>query len=130
MSVHEDDKCGEDFSDLAKHLTSHIQKKHVNDAIGQLERCKEARINAANYHGEMNNSHTYIYKLVDYLQDCIAEIHKTIKFAEVYGGTTTIIYEDSSPKRFILELNVRGGKRVYTIKARGYDYTDFPNKTL
>lgn len=127
MSVHSGDACGDDFSDLAKTLTVSIREKKVSTAMAQLERCKEARLDAAAHHGNMNNAHVVPYNLIQQLQDCFTEIHKTVHFAEAYkGGRTTILFYDT-PMRFIVKLSVQNGTRNYKIKASGYDYVDTPN---
>jgi hypothetical protein len=125
--VHSSTTCGETFSDLAHDLTQFIQNKQIHKASEQLERCKEARLGVAARYNEMNDAHAAVYNLVDYLQDCIVHIHKTVKFAEVYGGTSTISYNDR-PMRFTIELQIKEGKRVYTIKSRGYDFVDFAQR--
>jgi hypothetical protein len=126
-AVHGDETCGETFSDLARDLTLLIQDRKINKATERLERCKEARIDATAHYNKMNNAHAAVYNFVDYLQECITKIHKTVKFAEAYGGTTTLQYDDK-PMRFTLELQLSTGKRVYTIKSRGYDYVDTVNR--
>jgi hypothetical protein len=125
VKVHDSEACGETFDDLAKDITKLIQEKKIKEVEKRLEKCKEARLNAAVHHGEMDTRHTPVYNLIDYLQTCILKINKTIKFAEVYGGKTTITFINK-PHTFMLELSVKGGKRVYTIKAKGYDFIDTP----
>ena len=127
MGVHDEDTCGVTFSDLANYLTTMIHQQTIRQATQRLQRCKEARLDATNLHGEMNDAHASVYNLIEYLQDCIVEINKTVRFAEIYGGKTTITYEDR-PMRFIIELSVKGGKRIYTIKAKGYEYRDISNE--
>ena len=125
LKVHDKDACGENFDELAKDLTKFIQEKKIKHASDRLEQCKKSRLDAAVHHGEMDTRHTPVYNLIDYLQTCILKINKTIKFAEVYGGKTTITFINK-PHTFMLELSVKGGKRVYTIKAKGYDFIDTP----
>jgi hypothetical protein len=126
MSVHDDDVCGEDFSDLAKSLTSSIREKKLVAAMAQLQRCKEARLDAAVHHGNMNDAHIIPYNLIQQLQYCLVEINKTIKFAEVYKGGRTTISFYMTPMRFTVSLSVKKGTRVYTVKSSDYDYVDIP----
>jgi len=124
--VHDKDACGETFDELATDLTKFLQKKHITGATDRLEQCKKSRLDAAVHHGEMNKRHTPVYNLIEYLETCIIKINKTIKFAEAYGGKTTVTFINK-PHTFIIELSVKGGKRIYTIKARGYDFKDIPS---
>jgi hypothetical protein len=124
MGVHDDDTCGSDFSELAKDITSLLRQESIQDALRRLEQCKAARLDESIKHGGMNDEHVAAYNLVEHLQDCIYEIHKTVKFAEVYGGRTTLTFE---PSRFVIELSVRGGKRIYTVKVKGYESRDLPS---
>ena len=126
IKVHDKDACGENFNELAKDLTKMIQEKKIKDASDRLEQCKKSRLNAAVHHGEMNDRHTPVYNLIEYVQTCIVKVNKTIKFAEAYGGKTTVTYNEK-PMKFIIELSVKGGTRVYTIKAKGYDFKDIPS---
>lgn len=125
LKVHDKEACGENFDELAKDLTKFLQQKHIKEATGRLEKCKESRLDAAVHHGEMDKRHTPVYILIEHLQSCIEKINKTIKFAEEYGGKTTVSYTDK-PMKFTIELSVKGGKRVYAIKSKGVDYKDVP----
>lgn len=126
IKVHDKEACGENFDELAKDLTKLIQEKHIKTATDRLEKCKESRLDAAVHHGEMNKRHTPVFILIENLQSCIEKINKTIKFAEAYGGKTSLSYSDK-PMKFIIELSVKGGKRVYTIKSKGFDFKDVPS---
>ena len=127
VKVHDKEACGENFDELANDLSKLIQQKHVKEAITRLEKCKESRLNAAAHHGEMDKRHTPVFILIEQLQSCIEKINTTVKFAEVYGGKTTISYS-GTPMKFIIELSVKGGKRIYTINRRGADYKDIPTR--
>jgi len=126
IKVHSKEACGENFDELAKDLTKFLQQKHIKEALGRLEQCKKSRLDAAVHHGEMNERHTPVYILVDHIHSCIEKINKTVKFAEVYGGKTTVSYSDK-PMKFTIELSVKGGKRIYTIKANKVDHKDIPS---
>jgi len=123
MKVHDEDACGDTFDDLAHDLTALIRRKRFTPAIHRLEQCKEARLDAAAHHGEIDASHISVYNLVEWLRACLCQINKKIKFAEAYGGKTTITYYDA-PMRFIIQLAVKQGTRTYIIKSTGYDYED------
>jgi hypothetical protein len=125
VKVHSEEACGSDFSELARDLTSYFKKNSnpAQDALERLEQCKEARLEESAKIGNMNNAHLYAYNLVEYLHDCIHEIQHTIKFAETYGGTTSIHYKEN-PMTFIIKLQVRKGERVYTVTSRGYTFID------
>jgi hypothetical protein len=125
IKVHDKEACGENFDELANDLSKLIQQKQVKEAAARVEKCKDSRLDAAAHHGEMNKRHTPVYILIEYLQSCIEKINKTVKFAEAYGGTTTVSYS-GTPMKFIIELSVKGGKRIYTIKRSGIDYKDIP----
>ena len=84
MAVHDKDICGENFTDLAKDLTTFLQEKKVRTAIERIERCKNARLDATVPHGTMDSRHANVFNLVDYLHKCINEINRTVKFAEAY----------------------------------------------
>jgi hypothetical protein len=126
MSVHDKDVCGETFVDLAKDLSTFLREKKVKDAIQRIQRCKDARLDATVHHGGMDGPHANVYNLVDYLHKCMKEIDQTVKFAESYGGKSSVFYEktDDIPMRFKIKLSVKDGHRIYIIKSRGYKYDD------
>ena len=127
MTVHNDDACGEKFSDLARDLTSLIQDKHAKDAIQRVQRCKNARLDATLHHGEMDDRHANVYNLIDYLHKCMKEIDQTVKFAEVYGGKSTIRYEKTEElpmMHFKIKLSLKEGHRMYIVKSKGYSHND------
>jgi len=123
MSVHDKDVCGETFVDLAKDLTAFLRDKKVQQAIQRIERCKNARLDATLHHGEMNDRHANVYNFVDYLYKCMKEIDQTVKFAEAYGGKSTIMYGEK-PMHFQIKLSLKEGHRMYIVKSRGYKYDD------
>ena len=126
MKVHDEDACGDNFSDLAHDVTRLIHRYEIDEAIDQIDRCKHARLDVSKHYSGMNNAHAFAYILVDYLLECVEKIHSTTRFAEAYGGTTTIRFSDH-PMRFTIELSVSGGKRIFTVKKDGYDSKDIPS---